>query len=68
MLSDPRTRRTAFGVHRERSAVDKILAAGADVLTRAVLHAGACPRTACTAPAANSLYRDLYKLSPPGTG
>ncbi|MEC3998800.1 P1 family peptidase [Actinacidiphila sp. DG2A-62] len=51
----------AFGVHREAGALDLLLAAGADVLTRAVLHAVLRAQSVET-PAGRFLsYRDLYR-------
>lgn len=52
----------AFGVHREAGALDEILAAGADVLTRAVLHAVLSADTVRTPGGTFWSYRDLYGL------
>ena len=58
----------AFGVHREAGAVNEILAAGADVLTRAVLHAVLAAHSVHGPGGDFPSYRDLYGLSSPGTG
>jgi putative pantetheine hydrolase len=50
----------AFGVHAEAGAVNEILAAGADVLTRAVLHAVLAAATVAGPGAVFPSYRDLY--------
>lgn len=50
----------AFGVHREAGALDGILAAGADALTRAVLHAILTAQSVETPAGRFPSYRDLY--------
>ncbi|WP_413966528.1 P1 family peptidase [Actinacidiphila polyblastidii] len=55
----------AFGVHVEAGAVNEILAAGADVLTRAVLHAVLSAETVAGPGGVFPSYRDLYG---PGRG
>jgi putative pantetheine hydrolase len=52
----------AFGVHRAAGALDAILAAGADVLTRAVLHAVLSAGTVRGPGGTFPGYRDLYGL------
>ncbi|MEV6008119.1 P1 family peptidase [Streptomyces sp. NPDC051976] len=50
----------AFGVHMEAGAVNEILAAGADTLTRAVLHAVLAARSVDGPGGVFPSYRDLY--------
>jgi putative pantetheine hydrolase len=57
----------AFGVHVEAGAVNDILAAGADALTRAVLHAVLAAHSVDGPGGAFPSYRDLYGLGTPGT-
>ncbi|WP_063836217.1 P1 family peptidase [Actinacidiphila yeochonensis] len=57
----------AFGVHRAAGALDEILAAGADTLTRAVLHAVLTATTVRGPGGTFPSYRDLYGLPGPGT-
>ncbi|MEU7023079.1 P1 family peptidase [Streptomyces sp. NPDC046203] len=51
---------TGWQVHTEMAAVNEILAAGADVLTRAVVHAALAARTADTPGGLFPSYLDLY--------
>jgi putative pantetheine hydrolase len=55
----------AFGVHLEAGAVNEILAAGADVLTRAVLHAVLAADSVRGPGGEFPSYRDLYGLPRP---
>jgi putative pantetheine hydrolase len=57
----------AFGVHIEAGAVNEILAAGADVLCRAVLHAVLAAHSVHGPGGDFPCYRDLYGLSSPGS-
>ncbi|ASQ96515.1 P1 family peptidase [Streptomyces sp. 11-1-2] len=50
----------AFGVHRESGALNEVLAAGADVLTRAVVKAVLAAETVDGPGGAFPAYRDLY--------
>jgi len=50
----------AFGVHVEAAALNEILAAGADTLNRAILHAVLAATTATTPGGDFPSYRDLY--------
>ena len=61
---DGRAADSAFGVHIEAGAVDEILAAGADVLTRAVLHAVLTAESVHGPGGDFPSYRDLYGLGP----
>lgn len=51
-----------FAVHRAAGALDRILAAGADTLARAVLHAVLTATTTATPAGTFPSYRDLYGL------
>ncbi len=55
----------AFGVHVEAGAVNEILAAGADVLTRAVLHAMLAAHSVHGPGGDFPSYRDLYGIGHP---
>lgn len=57
----------AFGVHIEAGAVNDILAAGADTVTRAVLHAVLAARSVAGPGGTFPSYRDLYGLGSPQT-
>lgn len=57
----------AFGVHVEAGAVDEILASGADVLTRAVLHAVLAAESVHGPGGDFPSYRDLYGIGSPGS-
>lgn len=50
----------AFGVHAEAGALNEILAAGADVLTRAVVNAAQAAETVDGPGGVFPSYRDLY--------
>ncbi|MFH8346143.1 P1 family peptidase [Streptomyces sp. NPDC018045] len=54
-----------FGVHAEAGALNEILAAGADVLTRAVVEAVLAAGTVDTPGGCFPAYRDLYPSQPP---
>ncbi len=56
----------AFGVHMEAGAVNEVLAAGADVLTRAVLHAVLAAGSVRGPGGDFPCYRDLYGIGSPG--
>lgn len=58
----------AFGVHIEAGAVNDILAAGADVLTRAVLHAVLAADGVAGPGGTFPSYRELYGVGRPGAG
>jgi putative pantetheine hydrolase len=55
----------AFGAHREAGALNAILAAGADVVTRAVLHAVLHARGVRTPGGDFPSYRDVYGAARP---
>jgi putative pantetheine hydrolase len=55
-----------FAVHRTAGALDAVLAAGADTLTRAILHAMLAARTVRTPGGDFPCYRDAYGLDLPG--
>jgi putative pantetheine hydrolase len=57
----------AFGTHLAAGALNEILAAGADVLTRAVLHAVLSADGVEGPGGTFPSYRDAYDLSPPAT-
>jgi putative pantetheine hydrolase len=58
--------RTGWEVHIEAAAVNEILAAGADAVCRAVVHAALAARTTDTPGGLFPSYRDLY--GPPADG
>ncbi|HEY5835342.1 P1 family peptidase [Streptomyces sp.] len=57
----------AFGVHAEAGAANDVLAAGADTVTRAVLHAVLAAESVDGPGGAFPSYRDAYGLSSPET-
>lgn len=56
----------AFGTHLAAGALNEILAAGADVLTRAVLHAVLAADGVAGPGGTFPSYREVYELDPPG--